>query len=120
MSGGPPAAASSTSAISRKFGALVRRPAEAIHLRILRGANRAGFTDLVQAHLAVLRYPGPEGRPALGSRDRSRCDQAGDELPARYRERRADPDDQRSRRVHLTPMTEEQARAIVARGLALR
>ena len=90
------------------LGALVRRPAEAVHLRILREANEAGFTDLVPAHLAVLRYPGPDGRrPSDLAAEVGATKQAMNYLLGQleqlgYVERRDDPGDQRSKRVHLT------------------
>src|SRR4051812_8991146 len=90
------------------IGALVRRPTEAVHLRILREANQAGFTDLVSAHLAVLRYPGPDGRrPSELAAEVGATKQAMNYLLGQlqqlgYIERRDDPDDQRSKRVHLT------------------
>lgn len=90
------------------LGALVRRPAEAVHLRILREANEAGFTDLVPAHLAVLRYPGPDGRrPSDLAAEVGATKQAMNYLLGQleqlgYVERRDDPGDQRSKHVHLT------------------
>src|SRR6476661_7370930 len=90
------------------IGALVRRPAEAVHLRLLREAAEAGFVDLVPAHLAVLRYPGPNGRrPSELAAEVGATKQAMNYLLGQleglgYIERRVDPDDQRSRRVHLT------------------
>ena len=100
------------------IGALVRRPAEAVHLRILREASEAGFTDLVPAHLAVLRYPGPNGRrPSELADEVGATKQAMNYLLGQleqlgYLERRDDPDDQRSKRVHLTPRGEALRRAI--------
>jgi DNA-binding MarR family transcriptional regulator len=97
------------------IGALVRRPMEVVHLRILREAAEAGFTDLVPAHLAVLRYPGPNGRrPSELAAEVGMTKQAMNYLLGQleglgYVERRDDPDDQRSKRVHLT-----------ARGVDLR
>ena len=44
------------------LGALMRMPLDAVYRRMLEGLHAAGFTDLVAAHLAVLRYPGPHGR----------------------------------------------------------
>ena len=90
------------------IGALVRRPTEAVHLRILREANEAGFTDLVPAHLAVLRFPGPNGRrPSELAAEVGMTKQAMNYLLGQleqlgYVDRRDDPDDQRSKRVHLT------------------
>jgi DNA-binding MarR family transcriptional regulator len=43
------------------IGALLRVPAEAIHRRIIRELNASGFTELRLPHIAVLRYPGPDG-----------------------------------------------------------
>src|SRR5437763_15521182 len=90
------------------IGALVRRPAEAVHLRILREASEAGFTDLVPAHLAMLRYPGPNGRrPSELAAEVGTTKQAMNYLLGQleqlgYVERVDDPDDQRSKRVQLT------------------
>ncbi len=44
------------------IGALLRLPAQAIHRRIIAGLTRAGFSDLRLPHMAVLQYPGPDGR----------------------------------------------------------
>jgi DNA-binding MarR family transcriptional regulator len=44
------------------IGALLRLPAQAIHRRVVAGLNEAGFRDLRLAHMAVLQYPGPDGR----------------------------------------------------------
>lgn len=54
------------------IGALLRLPAQAIHRRIIRGLNDAGFRDLRLPHMAVLQYPGPDGR-----RPRELADRAG-------------------------------------------
>lgn len=52
------------------IGALVRVPTEAIFRRVVRDLEEGGFAGLTVAHLAVLRYPGPDGeRPgALAER----------------------------------------------------
>jgi DNA-binding MarR family transcriptional regulator len=95
------------------IGALVRRPTEAVHLRILREAAEAGFTDLVPAHMAVLRYPGPNGRrPSELAAEVGMTKQAMNYLLGQlerlgYVDRRDDPDDQRSKRVHMTERGEE-------------
>ena len=100
------------------IGALVRRPTEAVHLRILREANEAGFTDLVPAHLAVLRFPGPNGRrPSELAAEVGMTKQAMNYLLGQleqlgYVDRRDDPDDQRSKRVHLTRRGEALRAAI--------
>lgn len=48
------------------IGALLRVPAEAIHRRIIGELNQAGFGDLAMAHMAVFRFPGPDGvRPGV-------------------------------------------------------
>jgi DNA-binding MarR family transcriptional regulator len=43
------------------IGALLRVPAQAIHRRIIRELNAAGFDDLRVPHMAVLQFPGPDG-----------------------------------------------------------
>jgi DNA-binding MarR family transcriptional regulator len=48
------------------IGAMLRVPAEAIHRRILRDLNAAGFKGLSLPHVAVFRFPGPDGvRPGV-------------------------------------------------------
>lgn len=107
-----------TTSAAPLIGALVRRPAEAVHLRILREANAAGFTDLVPAHLAVLRYPGPNGRrPSELAAEVGATKQAMNYLLGQlerlgYVERRDDPEDLRSKRVHLTARGEALRRVI--------
>jgi len=47
------------------IGALLRVPAQAIHRRIIKDLNAAGFKELSMPHIAVLQYPGPDGvRPS--------------------------------------------------------
>jgi DNA-binding MarR family transcriptional regulator len=47
------------------IGALLRVPAQAIHRRLIRELNTAGFDELRLPHIAVLQFPGPDGvRPA--------------------------------------------------------
>jgi len=43
------------------IGALLRVPAHAIHRRIIRELNTAGFDELRLPHIAVLQFPGPDG-----------------------------------------------------------
>lgn len=48
------------------IGALLRVPTEAIFRRIVRELNEAGFDGITLAHIAVLRFPGPDGeRPSV-------------------------------------------------------
>src|SRR5438067_3569504 len=44
------------------LGALMRLPVDEMHRRIIEGLHEHGYTDLVPAHMAVLRYPGPRGQ----------------------------------------------------------
>ena len=43
------------------IGALLRVPAQAIHRRIIKELNVAGFKELRVPHMAVLQFPGPDG-----------------------------------------------------------
>ena len=43
------------------IGALLRVPAQAIHRRIIKDLNAAGFEELSVPHIAVLQFPGPDG-----------------------------------------------------------
>ncbi len=43
------------------IGALLRVPAQAIHRRIIRELNAAGFEELRVPHMSVLQFPGPDG-----------------------------------------------------------
>jgi DNA-binding MarR family transcriptional regulator len=43
------------------IGALLRVPAQAIHRRIIKELNAAGFEDLRIPHMPVLQFPGPDG-----------------------------------------------------------
>lgn len=48
------------------IGALLRVPSEAIHRRLIRELNESGFEGLALPHMAVFRFPGPDGvRPSL-------------------------------------------------------
>ena len=47
------------------IGALLRVPAQAIHRRIIKELNAAGFGELRLPHMAVLQFPGPDSvRPS--------------------------------------------------------
>jgi len=93
-----------------QIGALLRRPFEALRHRLLDELHAAGFTDLVEAHLLVLRYPGPDGRrPSDLAASTGMTRQAVNYLlgqleKAGYLTRSGDSDgdDKRSRRIDLT------------------
>jgi DNA-binding MarR family transcriptional regulator len=86
----------------------MRMPVEAIRNRMLNAVSAAGFTDLVPAHAAVLRYPGPHGRrPSDVAAEAGMSKQAMNYLLREledlgYLVRRVDPEDKRSRRIELT------------------
>jgi DNA-binding MarR family transcriptional regulator len=42
------------------IGALLRVPAQAIHRRLIKELNAAGFDELRLPHIAVLQFPGPD------------------------------------------------------------
>ncbi|HEX3292052.1 MAG TPA: MarR family transcriptional regulator [Gaiella sp.] len=90
------------------IGALLRIPWEAVRRRMLERLHEQGFDDLDTAHVNVLLYPGPQGsRPSELAARLGMSKQAVNyllgELERRgYVERRADPDDLRSRRIALT------------------
>jgi DNA-binding MarR family transcriptional regulator len=70
--------------------------------------HEQGFEDLDASHLSVFLYPGPQGaRPSELAARRGMSKQAVNYLIGQlerlgYVERRADPDDRRSKRVALT------------------
>jgi DNA-binding MarR family transcriptional regulator len=91
------------------IGALLRLPWEAVQRGMLERLHERGFDDLDAPHLNVFQYPGPQGaRPSeLAARLRI-SKQAlnyllGELERLGYLERRADPDDLRSKRVAVTP-----------------
>jgi len=91
------------------IGALLRMPWDAVQQHMLDRLHESGFTDFDSAYLTVFQYPGPQGaRPsALAARLRI-SKQAlnyllGELERLGYLERRADPDDLRSKRIALTP-----------------
>ncbi len=43
------------------IGALLRVPAQAIHRRLIKELNAAGFEELRLSHMTVLQFPGPDG-----------------------------------------------------------
>lgn len=91
------------------IGALLRMPWDAVQQHMLDRLHESGFEDFDAAYLPVFRYPGPQGsRPSeLATRLRV-SKQAlnyllGELERLGYLERRADPDDLRSKRIALTP-----------------
>ncbi|MGA7417507.1 MAG: MarR family transcriptional regulator [Acidimicrobiales bacterium] len=90
------------------MGALLRMPVDAIRQRMLDDLHAAGFTDVVPAHSAVFRYPGPQGRrPSDVAAEAGMSRQAmnyllGELEQLGYLVRRSDPGDKRSRRIVLT------------------
>jgi DNA-binding MarR family transcriptional regulator len=91
------------------IGALLRMPVDVVRARMLATLHEHGFTDIVAAHLVLLRWPGPQGRrPSEIAAESEMSKQAVNYLLGQletlgYLERRPDPDDHRSRQVHLTP-----------------
>lgn len=90
------------------IGALLRMPWEAVRQRMLERLHEHGFDDLDTAHLTVFQYPGPQAaRPSeLAARlrmSKQALNYLLGQLERRgYLERRADPDDLRSKRIVLT------------------
>jgi len=86
----------------------MRMPGDAVVARIFADLHDAGFTDLVPAHFAVLRYPGPEDRrPSELAAETGMTKQAMNYLLGQleklgYLSRDDDPADQRFKRVRLT------------------
>lgn len=96
----------------------MRMPLDAVLARILLDLHRGGFTDLVPAHMVVLRYPGPENRrPSELAAEAGMTKQAMNYLLGQmqrrgYLTRDDDPEDQRFKRVHLTERGHAAARTI--------
>ena len=90
------------------IGALMRVPLDYAYERLIAALHAEGFTDVVPAHLAVLRYPGPSGRrPVQLAADANLSRQAMNYLLGQleslgYIERRPDEDDGRGQRVYAT------------------
>lgn len=90
------------------IGALLRVPAEAIHRRIIHDLNGAGFEDLSLPHMALFRFPGPDGvRPSVLAERAGMSKQAMNRLLGSLEDLgylvRADvPDEGRARIVRLT------------------
>ena len=100
------------------IGALLRVPWERVRDRMLAGLHDRGFTDLVAAHVDVWRYPGPENqRPSELATQTRMTKQALNYLLRQleqlgYLTRETDSNDQRSKRIRLTPKGHLAGRAI--------
>ena len=90
------------------IGALLRMPVDAVRRQVIERLHERGFGDVDEAHLSVLRYPGPQGeRPSdlaaqLGMTKQALNYQLGQLERRGYLERRPNPGDLRSRRIVLT------------------
>jgi DNA-binding MarR family transcriptional regulator len=90
------------------IGALLRVPAQAIHRRIIKELNAAGFEELRVAHMAVLQFPGPDGvRPSVLAERAGISKQAVNQLlrsleALGYLARSDAPDEGRARIIRLT------------------
>jgi DNA-binding MarR family transcriptional regulator len=102
------------------LGALLRMPVDEIRERMLAALHAKGFTDLIPAHLIVLRWPGPDGlRPVEIAAQSGMSKQALNYLLGQledggYLERVEDPEDRRSKRVRVTKRGYEAAKAMRA------
>jgi DNA-binding MarR family transcriptional regulator len=91
------------------IGALLRVPFETVRDRMLAGLHDRGFTDLVAAHLDVFQYPGPENQRPLELATQTRMTKQalnyllGQLEQLGYLTRAPDHNDQRSKRIYLTP-----------------
>ena len=90
------------------IGALLRVPAQAIQRRIIKELNAAGFEGLSMPHMAVLRFPSPDGaRPGVLAERAGMSKQAMNRLLGSLEELgylvRSDAlDEGRARIVHFT------------------
>ena len=90
------------------IGALLRVPAQAIHRRIIKELNAAGFEELRVPHLAALQFPSPDGvRPGVLAERAGMSKQAMNQLlrsleALGYLVRSDAPDERRARIVRLT------------------
>ena len=100
------------------IGALLRMPVDAVRNRMLERLHERGFGDIDPAHLNVAQYPGPQGQRPSELAERLRMTkqalnyQLGELERRGYIERRADPEDGRSRRIVLTRRGEALGRTI--------
>ena len=90
------------------IGSLLRVPAQAIHRRIVRELNAAGFDELRLPHIAVLQFPGPDGvRPGTLAERAGISKQAMNQLlrsleDLGYIIRSGVPDEGRTRMIRFT------------------
>ncbi len=90
------------------IGALLRVPAQAIHRRIIKELNAAGFDELRVPHMAVLQFPRPDGvRPGTLAERAGMSKHAMNQLLRSleglgYIERSDAPDAGRARIIRLT------------------
>ena len=104
----PPSHRSPVALEDMLIGALLRVPAQAIHRRIIKELNAAGFEELRVAHMAVLQFPGPDGaRPGVLAERAGMSKQAMNQLlrsleAVGYLARSDAPDEGRARIVRLT------------------
>jgi DNA-binding MarR family transcriptional regulator len=100
------------------IGALLRVPFETVRDRMVAGLHERGFTDLVAAHVDVWRYPGPDNqRPSELAIQTRMTKQALNYLLGQleqlgYLTRETDSNDQRSKRIRLTPKGRAATKAI--------
>ena len=89
-------------------GALLRRPAVLVRHEVMSDLHKAGFDDVLPAHLGVFQHPGPDGqRPGVLAMRTRASKQAMNHLlhqleSGGYIVREAHPDDRRTRVVRLT------------------
>ena len=94
--------------VPTQIGALLRAPAQAIHRRIVRDLNEAGFNEIILPHIAVFQYPGPDGvRPSVLAERAGVSKQAMNQLlrsmeGSGYLIRGDDSSEGRARQVRLT------------------
>jgi DNA-binding MarR family transcriptional regulator len=109
---------SGTSTPPPLIGALLRVPFETVRDRMLAGLHKRGFTDLVAAHLDVFQYPGPENQRPLQLATQTRMTKQalnyllGQLEQLGYLTREPDNDDQRAKRIRLTPKGHAAIKAI--------
>ena len=90
------------------IGALLRVPAEAIQRRIIKQLNDVGFDGIIMPHMAVFRFPGPDGvRPGVLAERAGMSKQAMNRLLGSledlgYLVRSDAPDEGRARMVRFT------------------